>query len=82
MKIIVIDPKEKTNLRLRIPNWIVFSNLGSHFLTKTIQHKNQSIDSQALQYFFKEFRNISKPFKGLEIVDIQSSNGEIIQIIL
>lgn len=74
--------QKKTNLRLRIPNWIVFSNLGSHFLTKTIQHKNQSIDPQALQHFLGEFRHISKQFKGLEIVDIQSSDGEIIQIIL
>lgn len=83
MEITIIDPNENKNIHLRIPNRIVFSTLSLSIIEKALKHSpNLTTDSQTIHCLLKEMSHMNHQYKGLEIIDIQSKDGEIIKITL
>jgi len=77
---------EGRNISLLLPTKLVFGK-ATVYLANTIgrkyagEHMN-SIQPHALEALFAEFRRIKDHYGTWELVDIESSGGEIIKIIL
>lgn len=82
MKIHVHDPKGNHHINLWIPNSFIFSHIGIQLATYAVNKNQDTLDSQLFKHFLKQAKHILKQYKGLEIVDVQSKNGENVKITL
>jgi len=84
MKILVHD--EEHDLRIVIPTALIFSRatawLVNHFGRKYAEDAMSRISPEALKLLFVEFRRIKKKHGSWELVDVESSDGEKVKIIL
>ena len=80
-----IKSKEQ-NLRIRIPTGLVFSPLGARFICRYgLQYAGDAmkdVSPEALKALFAEFRRIKRKHGSWELVDIESSDGELVKVVL
>lgn len=85
MKIIIKSPGEKA-IRILIPTRLLCNNftalIGTKAASKYLPTSYQKLSSKQLRMLFKEFIRISRKYRGLVLVDVESSDGEILKIIL
>lgn len=74
------------NLTLILPTRMLFSRtvvrLANHFGRKYAGEAMAQLPPEALDALFAEFRRIKKVHGAWELVDVQSSDGESVRIIL
>lgn len=84
MKIRIKD--DKMNLCLRFPTRLIFSKTIARIANSAGQKyasgAMQSIPPEALEAIFAELRRTKDKYGRWELVDIESSKGEMVQIIL
>ena len=80
-----IKSKEQ-NLRIRIPTGLVFSPLGARFICRYgLQYAGDAmkdLSPEALSALFAEFRRIKKKHGSWELVNIESSDGDLVKVTL
>ena len=84
MKIYIHEPEEEKNIRLTIPNGVIFNKLGAMIAGKVIEENTQenTITKEQLKRLMKEIKRYVKQFGHFDLVDIETSDGEIIKITL
>ena len=77
---------EGQNLRICIPTYLVFSplvaRLGCHFGSQYAGDAMKDVSPEALKALFAEFRRIKRKHGSWELVDIESSDGELVKVVL
>lgn len=84
MKIYIHEPEEEKNIRLTIPNGVIFNKLGAMIAGRVIEENTQenTITKEQLKRLMKEIKRYVKQFGHFDLVDIETSDGEIIKITL
>lgn len=75
---------ENRDLTIPIPNWMIDSIFTRNLIAKGIEKMPQfaNIDQKTWDAFLKELAKIAKEYKGLELVHVESADGEIIRVVL
>ncbi len=84
---IKISESGNAKIRIWLPTRLVFNQLSvtlyAYFVKKGICQSQISFDGKSLRKFIRGFYKCRKKFGGkLEIVDIESKNGDSIKIVL
>ena len=84
MKIYIHEADEEKDIRLNIPNGLIFNRLGTMIAGKMIKNRaaEAGITEKQIKRMMKEMKKAIKQFGHFELVDIETSEGEIIKIIL
>lgn len=84
MKIYIHEPEEEKDIRLTIPNGVIFNKLGAMIAGRVIEENTQenTITKEQLKRLMKEIKRYVKQFGHFDLVDIETSDGEIIKITL
>ena len=84
MKIYIHEPEEEKDIRLTIPNGVIFNKLGAMITGRVIEENTQenTITKEQLKRLMKEIKRYVKQFGHFDLVDIETSDGEIIKITL
>lgn len=77
---------EDFNLNLRLPTNLIFSDLTA-ILGGTVGKKYAGKAMEGLTHgqmkrLFREFRRIKRQYGSWELVDVRSSNGDTVKVIL
>jgi len=75
MKILISSRGEKT-IKVLVPTRLIFNRLTAFIVT----FDENNISSYDINRIVQEFIRMTKKFPDLVLVDIESSNGDIIQI--
>ena len=80
---ITIQSKQR-HLWIPVPNFLISSPAARWIIIKGIEQYPQLTvtDADVISLFLKEISEIMKKHKGLEIICVESSNGEVISIVL
>lgn len=74
------------NINILLPTGLVFSKgtvwLANHVGRKYAEDAMKNISPQALDALFAEFRRIKKKHGSWELVNVESSDGEIVIVTL
>ena len=74
---------EGKNLRLWFPtNWIFSRGVAWLAVHYGLDYSGMNLSAEQLNHLFAEFRKIKKKHGSWELVDVESSNGEKVKIIL
>ena len=84
MKIYIHEPEEEKNIRLTIPNGVIFNKLGAMIAGKVIEENTQenTITKEQLKRLMKEIKRYVKQFGHFDLVDIETSDGNFLKICL
>ena len=84
MRIQVIQPKENMNINIPVPLGLFINRLTCPILTRYANKymKGYMIESNQLYRLCKCLNESKKYFGHYDLVDIQTSDGEIIKIII
>ena len=84
MKIYIHEPEEEKDIRITIPNGVIFNKLGAMIAGRVIEENTQenTITKEQLKRLMKEIKRYVKQFGHFDLVDIETSDGEIIKITL
>ena len=84
MKIYIHEADEEKDIRLNIPNGLIFNRLGTMTAGKMIKNRatEARITEKQMKRMMKEMKKAIKQFGHFELVDIETSEGEIIKIVL
>ncbi len=80
MKIRVVSGKHR--IFLPIPYFLMDNQFSLMIVRKTLQNDEFQIDVDAVMKLMKEFPKMAKSYKGLELVRVESSDGQFVQIVL
>lgn len=85
MRIIIESPGEKT-IRLIFPTRLLFNNLtaliGAGTINKYIPSSSPRISVGQLRGLIKEVNRVKRKYRGFVLVDVESSDGDIVKIVL
>lgn len=76
---IEIQSNEKS-FNIDIPNFLLFSNLGTKIMTQAIQLKQDDFSNEKLnsiQNWIPLLSKMAKKYKGMEIISVESQNETI-----
>ena len=82
MKIVV--KSKDANISLRIPNRLISNSLVLAVAEKALEKQDTvklTLDKDVRQNILKVMKQFNKDYKGLELVDIVTAEGEIVKII-
>lgn len=82
MKIVV--KSKDANINLRIPNRLISNSLVLAVAEKALEKQDTvklTLDKDVRQNILKVMKQFNKEYKGLELVDIVTAEGEIVKII-
>ena len=84
MKIYIHEPEEEKDIRLTIPNGVIFNKLGAMIAGKVIEENTQenTITKEQLKRLMKEIKRYVKQFGHFDLVDIETSDGNFLKICL
>ena len=84
MKIYIHEPKEEKDIRLAIPNGVIFNKLGAMIAGKVIEENTQenTITKEQLKRLMKEIKRYVKQFGHFDLVHIETSDGNFLKICL
>ena len=80
MKIRVVSGKHR--IFLPIPYFLMDNPVSLMIVRKTLQNDEFQVDLDAVMKLMKEFPEMAKSYKGLELVRVESSDGQFVQIVL
>ena len=82
MKIRVISPKDNVKICIPLPNTLIMNRLACSLLTRCSNKytKGYMIDSNQMYKLMQCLKDSKKVFGHYKLVDIETSEGEIIQI--
>lgn len=72
-------------LNIRIPDALLYNTLTSTVIEKTLHEHTEiewSMDKETAKKVMQILKHFSKEYKGLTIVDVETADGEIVQITL
>ena len=72
-------------LHLRIPDSLHYNALTCTVIEKTIQENTEiawSMDKETAKQVMRILKHFSKEYKGLTIVDVETADGQVVQITL
>jgi len=72
-------------LNLRIPDNMLYNTLTCTVIRKTIQENTEiawTMDKETTRKMMRLLKHFSKEYRGLTIVDVETADGEIVQITL
>lgn len=85
MRIIIESPGEKT-IRLIFPTRLLFNNLtaliGAGTINKYIPSSSPRISAGQLRGLIKEINRVKRKYRDFVLVDVESSDGDIVKIVL
>lgn len=71
------------NINVRFPSSLLYSSLTINLIRREIKKKSGiEIDKETSKKIQKIAKKAIKQFKGLTLVEVQSAEGEIVEIIL
>lgn len=77
---------EDCNLNLRLPTNLIFSDLtavlGGTVGKKYAGNAMEGLTPGQMKRLFREFRRIKRQYGSWELVDVRSSNGDTVKVIL
>ena len=76
---------DSCRLHLRIPDTLLYNTLTCTVIEKTMQENTDiawSMDKETAKEVMRLLKHFSKEYKGLTIVDVETADGEIVQITL
>jgi hypothetical protein len=83
MKITIQSPNEKT-IRLGFPTRMIFNRftakIGAASIRKYVSTEDTDISSDDLKRLMKEINRIKSKYPDLELVNVESSDGEKVTI--
>ena len=84
MKIYIHEPEEEKDIRLTIPNGVIFNKLGAMIAGRVIEENTQenTITKEQLKRLMKEIKRYVKQFGHFDLVDIETSDGNFLKICL
>lgn len=84
MKIYIHEPEEEKNIRLTIPNGVIFNKLGAMIAGRVIEENTQenTITKEQLKRLMKEIKRYVKQFGHFDLVHIETSDGNFLKICL
>lgn len=84
MKIYIHEPEEEKDIRLTIPNGVIFNKLGAMIAGKVIEENTQenTITKEQLKRLMKEIKRYVKQFGHFDLVHIETSDGNFLKICL
>ena len=80
MKIRVVSGKHR--IFLPIPYFLMDNPFSLMIVRKTLQEDTSQIDSDVAVMLIKTFSKMAKQYKGLELVRVESAEGDLVQIVL
>lgn len=82
MKIKIKSPEH--NITLALPNGLVLNRLtaqiGTHYINKEIENKEKKFSPAELRMFFSAIKQCKKDFPDLNLVEVNSADGEYVLI--
>lgn len=84
MKIYIHEPEEEKDIRLTIPNGVIFNKLGAMIAGKVIEENTQenTITKEQLKRLMKEIKRYVKQLGHFDLVHIETSDGNFLKICL
>ena len=79
MKIIIRDPKDK-NLTIRFPSFLVLNAVSAMLLAKIMRKYGANISRQQAKLFIKELNRYRRHHRNWKMVEVQSADGEYVEI--
>jgi hypothetical protein len=84
-----IHSDDNKNINIALPSWMVFSDLTAAIAARIIR-KHQKAEGEDgwfpsrkdLCRIMKELRKLKKKYKHLDLVDVQSADGDMVKIVL
>ena len=76
---------QSCRLNLRIPDNMLYNTLTCTVIRKTIQENTDiawSMDKETAKEVMRLLKHFSKEYKGLTIVDVETADGQVVQITL
>lgn len=74
------------NIRMVFPTGLIFSKavawLGVRYGLRYAGDSMKNLTAEQIDLLFAEFRRIKKKYGRWELVDVESSNGDLVKIIL
>ncbi len=65
-----------------VPYFMMDNPLSALVIRKTLQEDTSQIDSDVAVMLIKTFSKMAKQYKGLELVRVESAEGDLVQIVL
>ena len=84
MKIYIHEPEEEKDIRLTIPNGVIFNKLGAMIAGRVIEENTQenTITKEQLKRLMKEIKRYVKQLGHFDLVHIETSDGNFLKICL
>jgi len=84
---IEIKSAGKKAIKLRIPTALLFNNLTAKIALESLKEhikveENPSLSPEDIKLIIKELRRMKEKYPKLQLVDIESAEGDIVKIIL
>ena len=79
MRIIVQDPADQ-NVNLRFPTGLLLNRLTAHFAARMLQKYGLHLTGRQLSAFMRELKRWKRRHKDWVLVEVDSADGEYIQI--
>ena len=65
-----------------VPYFMINNPVSALVIRKTLQEEESQIDPDAVVMLMKEFSRMAKQYKGLELVRVESAEGNLVQVVL
>ena len=65
-----------------VPYFMINNPVSALVIRKTLQEEESQIDPDAVFMLMKEFSRMAKQYKGLELVRVESAEGNLVQVVL
>ena len=65
-----------------VPYFMINNPVSALVIRKTLQEEESQIDPDAVVMLMKEFSRMAKQYKGLELVRVESAEGDLVQVVL
>lgn len=81
MRILVKESQGKA-IRILLPSWFLFNGLSAHIAAKALAEQGITIPPSQLKYLFRELRVFKRKHPGWKLVEVQSHDGDRVEITL
>ena len=80
MRIIVNGKDRHAPIKLLFPTGLVFNRLTVHFMPRALKDSEVKITRRQAMRLIKELRRCKKRFPGWKIVEVDSADGEHVEV--
>lgn len=79
---IIVNDNEGTNLHFTVPSGLILNRLSAGFASKGLRKYGVSMTRQQMLCMIKEINQFKRHHKGWKLVEVQSADGEYVEITL